>query len=85
MLVVAVVERGRQVVAPGARQPSAAAPGAFGQSSIEIPEGGRIVGMTAEGERLVLRLSLADGGERLLIIDLGSGEAIGTITLGPAR
>ncbi len=82
VLVVMAVERGRQVMAPGAEPAPATAPRAFGERNVEIPEGARVLGLTAEGERLVLRLGLVGGGERLLVIDMGSGETLGTLTLG---
>jgi Family of unknown function (DUF6476) len=61
----------------GGARPFAAAP-------IEIPKGGRVRAMTAEGNRLILRLSLPTGGQQILIIDLTTGARLGTIALKPA-
>jgi hypothetical protein len=40
--------------------------------------------MTAQGNRLILRLSLPGGRERILILDLATGARIGAIDLNPA-
>jgi hypothetical protein len=42
---------------------------------VVVPEGATIREMTGAGDRLVLRLSLPDGAERLVILDLARGGA----------
>jgi hypothetical protein len=56
---------------------------AFSSRAIEIPRGARIEAMTAGPDRLVLGLTLPEGGRQLLIIDLATGVRLGTIELQP--
>ncbi len=56
----------------------------FAAKAIIIPKGARVRGMTAEGNRLVLRFSLPEGGQQILVIDLATGAQLGTIALKPA-
>ncbi|MEJ0067602.1 MAG: hypothetical protein WDO24_01350 [Pseudomonadota bacterium] len=48
---------------------------------IELPAGGKIVDMTASGDRLVLRVALPDMTERLLVVDLAHGRQVGALEL----
>jgi hypothetical protein len=48
---------------------------------VELPAGGRILDMTASGDRLVLRVAMPDGGERLILVDLSRGKALGALEL----
>jgi hypothetical protein len=50
-------------------------------TAIEIPRGARIEAMTAGADRLVLDMTLPEGGRRLLVIDLTTGARLGTIEL----
>ncbi len=64
---------------------SSANPGpAFAGKPIHIPKGARVGAMTAEGNRLILRLSLPGGGQEILIINLATGAPLGMIALKPA-
>ena len=54
---------------------------AFGAAAIEIPRGARIEAITAGTDRLVVGLTLPEGGRQLVIIDLGTGARLGTIEL----
>jgi len=54
-------------------------------AALDLPAGASVREMRATGERLVLRIALADGGERLVVLDLGSGARLGTIELRAAR
>ena len=60
---------------PGSTEPG------FARVALELPPGSRIVEMTAEGDRLILRLRLADGGWRILILDMATGKRLGTFEL----
>jgi hypothetical protein len=53
----------------------------FGDMAIELPSGARVADFTASGDRLVLRLIMPDQEQRLMIVDLATGKAIGTLTL----
>ncbi len=49
----------------------------FGKMALELPAGSRVVEMVAEDDRLILRLRLADGGRRILILDMATGKRLG--------
>lgn len=68
---------GRLSRSGGPSHPFAAAP-------IQIPKGGQLRAMAAEGNRLILRLSLPSGGQQILILNLNTGARLGTIALKPA-
>ena len=53
----------------------------FAGAAIDIPRGGRIAAMTAGSDRLVLALTLPNGEQQLVIIDLATGTRLGTIAL----
>lgn len=69
------------------RHPLPARAGGHGpfETAVTLPAGARLLGAETSGERLLLRLGLAAGGERILIFDLGSGARIGTLELRPAQ
>jgi Family of unknown function (DUF6476) len=74
--VVAAVIAGRL-----SRRESASAARAFVASAIEIPRGARIEAMTASADRLILDLALPDGGRKIIVVDLATGNRLGTIEL----
>ena len=47
----------------------------FGIKTMDLPPGAEIVEMTAAQGQIVLRLRLADGSPRILVVDLETGEA----------
>ena len=53
----------------------------FAAPPIELPDGARIGGMAVGSDRLVLEIILPDGGRQLVIIDLATGQRIGSIPL----
>ncbi len=55
----------------------------FTAEAIRVPKGARVRAMTAEGNRLILRLSLPEGGQQILILDLATGARLGAIALKP--
>lgn len=52
-------------------------------TAIDLPAGARISAIDTSGDRLVVRVALAEGGEELLIFNLTTGAHIATITLLP--
>jgi len=52
--------------------------------SIPVPTGGTVVDMVGAEDRVVLRYRLADGSERLVIVNARTGKPAGTINLVPA-
>lgn len=77
-LIIAVAERANHRVAVPAVLP----PGrGFDQAVIDLPLGAHLVGTEAVGDRLVLRIALAGGGEELILVDPRNGARLGTIEL----
>jgi len=74
-LVIAVANRINHPPAP------ATATGAT--STIALPPGARVGASEVSGDHLVVRVTLADGGEELLIFNLATGARIATIALRP--
>ena len=58
--------------------------GAFGAKTIAIPAGAHVDDMTTSGDRLVVRLRLADGSAQVLVFDLQTGDALGELDFAPA-
>ena len=48
---------------------------------IDLPPGARIEAMTAGSDRLIIALLSPDGTRQLLVIDLATGQRLGTIPL----
>ncbi len=57
----------------------------FGERRITTPKGAKVVETIIDGNRLVLRLNLADGAEALLLIDATTGQRTGLIRLDPQQ
>jgi hypothetical protein len=53
----------------------------FGEKRVQMPEGAKVVETIIDGIRLVVRLNLNDGGQALLLVDIGTGQRIGLIRL----
>jgi hypothetical protein len=51
------------------------------EGKVQLPAGGRILDMTASGDRMVLRVATSDGGERLIVVDLVHGRQLGVLDL----
>lgn len=54
----------------------------FGTARVELPPGNAVVESSASGDRILLRLRGADGGQRLMLIDARTARVIGTVELG---
>jgi len=65
--------------------PGSANEARFGDVTIALPEGARLLGGEASDGRLVVRLELADGTPRFIVVDLASGGVVGTVTLTGGR
>ncbi|HEY1505488.1 MAG TPA: hypothetical protein VGF92_14365 [Stellaceae bacterium] len=68
---------------PAAAAPAigpAAAPNAM---TLDLPQGARVVGAEASGDRLAVRVELVGGGEELIIVNLATGVPVATVTLRP--
>jgi hypothetical protein len=72
--------------APSGSSGAAAAIGPAGAPSattLDLPQGARVVGAEASGDRLVVRVELAGGSEELIIVNLVTGAPVATVTLRP--
>ncbi|HXZ01355.1 MAG TPA: hypothetical protein VEI03_15255 [Stellaceae bacterium] len=78
-LILAIIDRAGHRAGP-----SSAAPRGFDGSVVDLPPGGRVIGVEAAGERLVVRVELPEGGEALILIDPRTGARLGTVELRPA-
>jgi len=58
-----------------------ALPHAFGNATVGLPPGSKVVEMRGVGTRLALRVELADGRQELLILDADTGALLGAIEL----
>ena len=75
---------GKAAAATEAADVPAAAPAAkvrFGDREIDLPDGSEVIAMLAEGDRLMLRLRLANGRQRILVLDLETGKQLGSFRL----
>jgi hypothetical protein len=57
--------------------------GAPSAMTLDLPQGARVLGAEASGDRLVVRVELAGGGEELIIVNLVTGAPVATVTLRP--
>ncbi len=88
VIVVVIVGRYGGSAAPssaGSEAPSVAAPvvRGFGERYVAIPKGAEAVETRLDGNRLVVRLRLADGAAALLMLDAATGERLGLVRLDP--
>jgi hypothetical protein len=77
MVVVARVERGATA--------ASLAPAKAGPLREALPAGSHILATDLSGDRLFVRVALAEGGEQLLLFDAKSGAPVAVIELAPPR
>ncbi|MEX2454584.1 MAG: hypothetical protein WD470_07760 [Rhodospirillaceae bacterium] len=91
LLVVAAVQQAGDVSSGGEPAPSVPAVPAAGiptdgpatPRTLEIPPGAEIVETRIADGRILLRLRLADGGGRLILLDAATGATTGSIDIRP--
>lgn len=49
--------------------------------SVALPTGAKILDARSDGDRVMVRLGLADGGEQLLLLDWQTGATLATLNL----
>jgi hypothetical protein len=49
--------------------------------SVALPAGAKILAVQSDGERVMIRLGLADGGEQLMLLDWRTGVTLATLNL----
>jgi hypothetical protein len=59
------------------------AAGAPRAMTLDLPQGARVVGAEASGDRLVVRVELGGGSAELIIVNLATGAPVATLTLRP--
>lgn len=86
ILVVTIIRRAQRLGEPRPVEITAPVgpPRGFDTARVKLPPGSEVVETRAAGERLVLRVRLPGGEERLILLDMGSGAVTGTIVLEPA-
>ena len=69
--------------APRAAAPVAAAevPSQFGERTLSLPRGARLLDVTQSEARLMLRVRLATGAERLILVDAATGDRLGSLDI----
>jgi len=55
----------------------------FGTQHIVLPEGAHLDDVTTTGNRMILKLRLADGSPKLIVVDLDSGATLGEFDFSP--
>ncbi len=77
-----MVKIGEEEPAPAA-EPVAPRSENFGETRISLPDGCTLVEMRPEGDRLYLRTGPTGLCERIVVVDPGSGEVVGTFVVKP--
>lgn len=88
---IVLVEVGRRMMTPKAGTPEPAsarpapggAPRPFGTIDVRIPEGARIDGFAATGDRLIAHVRTRDGASLGYVIDPATGTLLGVIQFPP--
>jgi hypothetical protein len=79
VLVVTIMSRMSQRATPAA--PAAVHPVPFGNAAVRLPADALVMEVQGAGDRILLRLDLADGSEMLLVLDAATGAELGRIKL----
>lgn len=58
-----------------------AEPPAFGSRKLELPRASRIIEMRPDGDRLLLRTRDVGGAEQIILLDMNTGERLGTFEI----
>jgi len=81
VLVVAIADRLAHPRSPAPiAAPTVMAPGGE-RRAIDLPAGAAVLAAQSDGDRVMLRLRLADGGEELILLDWKTGARLGTLDL----
>jgi hypothetical protein len=79
VVVVTIMGRLGQRAAPA--PPAAARLAPFGNATVTLPANALVMEVQGAGDRILLRLDLADGSEMLLVLDAATGAELGRIKL----
>lgn len=50
-------------------------------NSLHLPTGTKILGVQSDGDRVMVRVALADGGEQLILLDWKTGARLSTLEI----
>jgi hypothetical protein len=78
VVVVTIMSRIGQRTAPAA---TAVRLAPFGNAAVTLPANALVMEVQGAGDRILLRLDLADGNEMLLVLDAATGAELGRIKL----
>ena len=78
LIVYEMISRSGKIGAP-------VSPDSYATTSLTLPSGARVVGMSGEGDYLSLLVEDAAGGQRVITIDVRSGAVLGILTLESTR
>ncbi|MCW5752320.1 MAG: hypothetical protein KIT81_14360 [Alphaproteobacteria bacterium] len=56
-------------------------PAAFGVRKLELPRSSRIIEMRPDGDRLLLRVRDVGGAEQIILLDMNTGERLGSFEI----
>lgn len=85
-LVAAVLYRANHRIASPAVSFSSPVPRqGFDRAVVDLPEAAIVLGVDLAGDRLVVRIGLAHGGQELILMDPQTGARLGTIELRPSE
>jgi len=86
VVIVELIRRATPSARPPAHRPDIISHEAPFDTTLPLPAGSRVAGVTATADRVVVRVvpTEADGGGRLLFLDPRTGALRGTVTLVPA-
>jgi hypothetical protein len=76
--------RARRSEPPVPIQTGAPAALGFFASDVPVPQGSKLAGVSATGDRLVLHFTGADG-DKIVVLDAHSGQVTGSVTLVPDK
>lgn len=60
---------------------AAVVPKPFGEHTMTLPRGARLLDVSQGEARIVLRVRLASGAERLILVDAASGDRLGSLDI----
>jgi len=81
VLAAAIAIRVGHRAAPSPAPVAAQVPLASGDHAFQLPAGAKLLAAQTEGDRVMLRLALAEGGEELLLLDWKTGARLAVIDI----
>jgi hypothetical protein len=79
-LAVGIAHRAAHAIG-SAEAPRATGPTPFVAAPIDLPKGAHVTAISAGASRLVVAVTLPDGSQQIIVVDLATGRRLGTIPL----